>query len=137
MVRRYLFPGVPRWRRWAAAGIGAWVSGIGERSGDSDNLITLYHGTDATSAANILQYGFSMQEAAKAGGGDQLWTTLNHADAHIFALAAKLDPDGTVVSFSLKQSVVAGLQQSGQITGGWFSLYISAERSTHRELGSS
>jgi hypothetical protein len=44
-----------------------------------------------------------------------VWTTRDLTDAQLFASNPKMAPTGAVVMFSLPQSVVNGLQNSGQL----------------------
>jgi hypothetical protein len=83
----------------------------------SDPEITLYHGTDAGSAADIVNNGFDMNKASELGGGDVFWTTTSKSDASWFAQSNPAGGDSAIVGITTTQSTINSL--SGR---GWLSI---------------
>jgi hypothetical protein len=91
----------------------------------TDSGTIFYHGTDATSAADILQNGFNLQKGEQLGGDGQLYTTVNPSYAEFFAKANPVgDTNAAIVAFTLSNSVINQLSQAGMVQYAPGSVYI-------------
>jgi hypothetical protein len=78
--------------------------------------LVLLHGTDAVSAANIVENGLNVAQAAEVGGGDIFWTTTSLEDAQIFAAANPAGGTAAIVQMQISQSLAESLIAEGQLT---------------------
>jgi hypothetical protein len=79
----------------------------------------LFHGTDAISAADIVQGGINQTEASMTGGGDVFWTTTSQGDATIYAEVSPGVLNGgspAVVGITLPQGGLQAAIESGLLS---------------------
>jgi hypothetical protein len=99
--------------------VGSEAAAIGAQSGG----LTLFHGTDALSAANIVAKGLNVSRAAEVGGGDIFWTTTVLKDAKIFAGVNPAMGVPATVQMQLSAPLVQSLQAKG---------YLEIQGSVHK-----
>jgi len=80
-----------------------------------DNTV-LFHGTGASSAADIVNNGVSLNQAAEQGGGDVFWTTTSQSDAGWFAAANPAMEDPAIVRMTIPNSTIIDLIGSGSLS---------------------
>lgn len=80
-----------------------------------DNTV-LFHGTGASSAADIVNNGVSMNQAAEQGGGDVFWTTTSQSDAGWFAAANPAMENPAIVSMKIPNSTINDLTSNGSLS---------------------
>jgi hypothetical protein len=92
------------------------------------NDVCLFHGTDTASANNIIANGVDGEQAAALGGGDTFWMTTDENAAGWFSQANPAGGDPAVVSISLSESAITGLQEAGSVAidGGVYQFAPSA-----------
>lgn len=73
--------------------------------------IRLHHGTDQTSANDLLQYGVNQQHAAAWNGSGEFWATTDHRRAEWFALSHPSSPPAACFEFDLPESVLQVILQ--------------------------
>src|SRR5260370_17159613 len=67
----------------------------------SPRPIRFHHGTDQTSAADLLQNGVNQQHAAAWNGSGEFWATSDHRRAKWFALSHPNSPPAACFEFKL------------------------------------
>lgn len=83
----------------------------------SGGALTVYHGTDSGSAADILENGFNMNRAAElAGTGDLLWTTTSPTDAGWFADTNPAGGEPAVLQITVPNSVINNLTNANLLS---------------------
>jgi len=97
----------------AGAEAGAGVAGAGEAT--QTGGVVLFHGTDAASAAEIVEGGLDAGKAAELGGGDAFWSTTDQSVARVFSLANPSGGPAAIVQMSVPQAVIASLQRAGLV----------------------
>jgi len=73
--------------------------------------IRLHHGTDETSANDLLQNGVNQQHAAVWNGSGEFWATVDHRRAEWFALSHPSSPPAACFEFDLPESVIQAILQ--------------------------
>lgn len=71
----------------------------------------LHHGTDQTSANDLLQNGVNQQQAAAWNGSGEFWATVDHSRAGWFALSHPGSPPAACFEFELPESVLHAILQ--------------------------
>ena len=84
-----------------------------EQPGDgaSQRIIRFHHGTDQTSANDLLQNGVDPQHAAAWNGSGEFWATTDHRRAAWFALSHPSSLPAACFEFELPESVLRGILQ--------------------------
>jgi hypothetical protein len=70
-----------------------------------------HHGTDQTSANDLLLHGVSQQHAAVWNGSGEFWATSDHKRAKWFALSHPSSPPAACFEFDLPESVLLVILQ--------------------------
>ncbi|HEV2949984.1 MAG TPA: hypothetical protein VGX70_21585 [Gemmataceae bacterium] len=78
---------------------------------EETSLIRFHHGTDLTSANDLLQNGVNQQHAAAWNGSGEFWATSDHHRAHWFALSHPSSPPAACFEFDLPESVLVMILQ--------------------------
>jgi hypothetical protein len=73
--------------------------------------IRLHHGTDQTSATDLLQNGVNQQHAAAWNGSGEFWATTDRPRAEWFALSHPSSPPAARFEFDLPESVLLVILQ--------------------------
>src|SRR5258707_10894369 len=73
--------------------------------------IRFHHGTDQTSANDLLQNGVNQQHAAAWNGSGEFWATKDHRRAEWFALSHPNSPPAACFEFDLPESVLLAILQ--------------------------
>jgi hypothetical protein len=73
--------------------------------------IRFHHGTDQTSANDLLQNGVNQQSAAAWNGSGEFWATIDHHTAKWFALSNPNSPPAACFEFDLAESVLVLILQ--------------------------
>jgi hypothetical protein len=73
--------------------------------------IRFHHGTDQTSANDLLQNGVNQQKAAAWNGSGEFWATSDHHRADWFALSHPSSPPAACFEFDLPESILQVLFQ--------------------------
>lgn len=106
------------------------VGGTGVKVGTSGRL-RLYHGTDATSASQIVEYGLDVERARATGGHGEFWTTIDIDAARVFAVSNLHGPP-SLVQFDLPPTVVDECLMADpkaafiHFSGAWFEFQPSS-----------
>jgi hypothetical protein len=79
--------------------------------GTSQGSIRLHHGTDRTSANDLLQTGVNQQHAAAWNGLGEFWATSDHHRAEWFALSHPTSPPAACFEFDLSESMLLVILQ--------------------------
>jgi hypothetical protein len=79
--------------------------------GTSHKSIRLHHGTDQTSANDLLQNGVDQQHAAAWNGSGEFWATSEHHRAEWFARSHPTSPPAACFEFDLPESVLLVILQ--------------------------
>jgi len=74
--------------------------------GTSQGSIRFHHGTDRTSANDLLQNGVDQQHAAVWNGSGEFWATSDHHRAEWFALSHPGSPPAACFEFEVPESVL-------------------------------
>jgi hypothetical protein len=74
-------------------------------------IVRLHHGTDETSANDLLQNGVDQQHAAACNGSGEFWATTDHGRAEWFALSHPSSPPAACFEFELPESVLQVILQ--------------------------
>jgi hypothetical protein len=84
-----------------------------QQSGEetSQTSIQFHHGTDQTSADDLLQNGVNHQHAAAWNGSGEFWVTSDHQRAIWFALSHPGSPPAACFEFELPEWVLLTLLQ--------------------------
>src|SRR5437588_11378888 len=77
----------------------------------SGRSIRFHHGTDQTSANDLLQNGVDQQHAAEWNGSGEFWATSNHQRAGWFALSHPSSRPGACFEFDLPEWVLVVILQ--------------------------
>jgi hypothetical protein len=77
----------------------------------SERLVHFHHGTDQTSANDLLQNGVDEQNAAVWNGSGEFWATTDHGRAEWFALSHPSSPPAECFEFDLSESVLLFILQ--------------------------
>src|SRR5262249_6284708 len=77
----------------------------------SPKSIRFHHGTDQTSADDLLQNGVDQQHAAVWNGSGEFWATSDHHRAEWFALSHPSSPPAACFEFELPESVLLAILQ--------------------------
>jgi hypothetical protein len=77
----------------------------------SQSFIRFHHGTDLTSANDLLQNGVNQQHAAAWNGSGEFWATSDHHRAEWFALSHPSSPPAACFEFDLPESVLLVILQ--------------------------
>jgi hypothetical protein len=77
----------------------------------SPRVIRFHHGTDQTSADDLLQNGVNQQQAAAWNGSGEFWATIDHRRAEWFALSHPSSPPAACFEFDLPESVLLVILQ--------------------------
>jgi hypothetical protein len=77
----------------------------------SQRSIRFHHGTDQTSANDLLQNGVDQQHAAAWNGSGEFWATSDHGRAEWFALSHPSSPPAACFEFDLSGSVLRVILQ--------------------------
>jgi hypothetical protein len=99
--------------------LGAAGAAAGGEIGDAltgGDSTTLFHGTDANSADDILATGFDMNQAAELGGGDELWTSTSASDSVWFAQANPAGGEPALLRIEVPNPVIEGLSNNNLLT---------------------
>ncbi|MCI0641478.1 MAG: hypothetical protein L0Y72_17255 [Gemmataceae bacterium] len=75
------------------------------------SAIRLHHGTDLTSANDLLQNGVNEQQAAMWNGSGEFWATSDHQRAMWFAVSHPSSPPAACFEFDLPESVLEVILQ--------------------------
>ena len=73
--------------------------------------IRFHHGTDHTSANDLLQNGVNQQHAAAWNGSGEFWATIDHHRAESFALSHPSSPPAACLEFDLPEWVLLTILQ--------------------------
>ena len=73
--------------------------------------IRFHHGTDQTTANDLLQNGVDHQNAAMWNGSGEFWATRDHHRAEWFALSHPTSPPAACFEFDLPESVLLVILQ--------------------------
>lgn len=84
--------------------------------GAGGGALTLFHGTDAASAADIVNNGLDASSAAELGGGDVFWATTDRSAAEVFAEANPAGGDPALVSVTVPEAVMSSLSRQGLVS---------------------
>src|SRR5260221_9787339 len=76
-----------------------------------EGSIHFYHGTDQTSANDLLRNGVNQQHAAAWNGSGEFWATVDHRRAEWFARSHPSSPPAACFEFDLPESVILALLQ--------------------------
>ncbi|HVS37266.1 MAG TPA: hypothetical protein VMS17_17020 [Gemmataceae bacterium] len=74
--------------------------------GTAQRSIRLHHGTDQSSANDLLQSGVNQQQAAAWNGSGEFWATSDHRRAEWFALSHPASPPAACFEFDLVESAL-------------------------------
>ena len=74
-------------------------------------FVRFNHGTDETSANDLLQNGVDQQHAAAWNGSGEFWATTDHGRAEWFAMAHPVSPPAACFEFELSESVLQVILQ--------------------------
>src|SRR5438876_365798 len=77
-----------------------------QTNGDETAVVRFHHGTDVTSANDLLQNGVSQQHAAAWNGSGEFWATIDHDRAKWFALSHPNSPPAACFEFEVPESVL-------------------------------
>lgn len=77
----------------------------------SEKLIRFHHGTDQTSANDLVNNGVNQQHAALRNGSGEFWATTEHHRAVWFALCHPNSPPAACFEFDLVESVLLTILQ--------------------------
>jgi hypothetical protein len=77
----------------------------------SQRSIRFHHGTDQTSANDLLQNGVNQQQAAAWNGSGEFWATTDHHRAEWFSLSHPSSPPAACFEFDLSESVLLVMLQ--------------------------
>jgi hypothetical protein len=77
----------------------------------SPRLIRFHHGTDQSSANDLLQNGVNQQHAATWNGSGEFWVTTDHQRAAWYALSHPSSPPAACFEFDVPESVLLALLQ--------------------------
>jgi hypothetical protein len=77
----------------------------------SAGFIHFHHGTDQTSATDLLQNGINQQHAAAWNGSGEFWATTDHHAAKWFALSHPSSPPAACFEFDLPEAVLLVILQ--------------------------
>lgn len=80
----------------------------------SQGSIRFHHGTDETSANDLLQNGVNQQHAALWNGSGEFWATTDHHRAEWFALSHPSSPPAACFEFDLPEWVLLAILQLSQ-----------------------
>src|SRR5437762_2038465 len=69
-------------------------------------LVRLHHGTNLTSANELLQNGVDQKRAAASNGSGEFWVTVNHENAEWFARSNPASPPAACFEFDLEDQVI-------------------------------
>lgn len=83
---------------------------------DPRGPLVVFHGTDATSASNIVATGLNVQNATNLGGGDVFWTTTDVATAGIFANTNHTGGTPGIVQLTLPRASADAMMSAGTLT---------------------
>ena len=75
----------------------------------SQRSIRLHHGTDQTSANDLLQNGVNQQHAAAWNGSGEFWATSDHHRAEWFALSHPNSPPAACFEFDLAEPALLAI----------------------------
>jgi hypothetical protein len=78
-------------------------------------FIRLHHGTDQTSAADLLRNGVDEQHAAAWNGSGEFWATSDHDRAEWFARSHPNSPPAACFEFDLPESALLAILQMSPI----------------------
>src|SRR5438874_9984859 len=70
-----------------------------------------HHGTDQTSANDLLQSGVNQQHAAAWNGAGEFWATTDHHRARWFALSHPASPPAACFEFDLPEPALLAILQ--------------------------
>jgi hypothetical protein len=87
------------------------ASGHQPEEGTLQRSIRFHHGTDQTSANDLLQNGVDQQRAAAWNGSGEFWATSDHQRAEWFALSHPSSPPAACFEFDLPESVLLVILQ--------------------------
>src|SRR5438132_4344929 len=79
--------------------------------GTLQTSIRFHHGTDQTSANDLLQKGVNQQDAAAWNGSGEFWATGDHHRAEWFALSHPSSPPAACFEFDLPDAVLLVILQ--------------------------
>jgi hypothetical protein len=94
----------------AVATLGSVLSGS-----EGSGITTLYHGSDASSIANIIANGLDPAAASELGGGDVFWATSDKGIATLFAEANPAGGAPAVAEIQVSTSSLQSMIQSGAV----------------------
>jgi hypothetical protein len=77
----------------------------------SQGVVRFHHGTDQTSANDLLQNGVNRQHAAAWNGSGEFWATNNHHRTEWFALSHPSSPPAACFEFDLPESLLLVILQ--------------------------
>jgi hypothetical protein len=77
----------------------------------SQSFIHFHHGTDQTSANDLLQNGVNEQHASAWNGSGEFWATTDHRRAEWFALSHPSSPPAACFEFDLPEPVLLAILQ--------------------------
>jgi hypothetical protein len=77
--------------------------------GTSQKSIQFHHGTDQTSADDLLQNGVNQHQAAAWNGSGEFWATIDHQRAVWFVRSHPGSPPAACFEFELPESVLLTL----------------------------
>jgi RHS repeat-associated protein len=89
--------------------IAAGVEGLTAAESAGGDFTTLYHGTDAESASNILSGGFDLGQAAEVGDGDELFTSTSAEYSAYFAQANPAGGEPALLQIRVPNSTIETL----------------------------
>jgi hypothetical protein len=81
------------------------------QEGISQRFVRFHHGTDQTSANDLLQNGVNQQHAAAWNGSGEFWATSDHHRAEWFARSHPNSPPAACFEFDLPETVVLVILQ--------------------------
>src|SRR5712691_1949557 len=87
------------------------VSALQPEGEKLERSIHFHHGTDLTSANDLLQSGVKHQHAAAWNGSGEFWATSDHRRAEWFALSHPNSPPAACFEFDLPESVLMVILQ--------------------------
>src|SRR6266480_2901838 len=76
-----------------------------------ERFVHFHHGTDQTSANELLQNGVNQQHAAAWNGSGEFWATRDHQRAKWFALSHPGSPPAACLEFDLPEAALLAILQ--------------------------
>src|SRR5205807_3583206 len=102
-------PGIPR--RIAQQRSPFIMANAQEAEGETARTVLFHHGTDQSSANDLLGNGVNSQHAAAWNGSGEFWATTDHHRAEWFALSHPSSPPAACFEFDVPEPVLLAILQ--------------------------